>query len=131
MQTIEYTPLQDALQLLQTIGRRAQPGALIYESDGDIFQRNSHIVQALIRNDSQYLPFALVAIERLQSVGFQQHDPNDCFFYLLNCLTALHMDMPLHDSQLYELILFFSEFHSALQHESARDSAGFVASSLV
>lgn len=125
MHITKYTPLRDALQLLQTIGRRIQPDALIHASDKDIFKKNSRLVRTLIWNDSQHLPFAMTAIERLRSAGFQRSNPDEFFFYLLNCLTALRTDMPIHDSQLHEFILFFSEFHDALQTEFDQEYSEF------
>ncbi len=131
MQTIEYSPLRDALRcdrLLRALGRRIPPG-VIHASDQNIFEQSIELVQALIRHDPHSLPFALEAIERLQAVGFQRQHPDECFFYLLNCLTALRLDIPIQDEQFYEFILFFSEFSRALQNESDREFAGFVSSS--
>ncbi len=132
MNTLEFSPLKDALRcdrLLRTLGRRVPPGAKIYASDQNVFEQGIELVRALIQHDSRYLPFALAAIERLEAVGFQRENPDEYFSYLLNCLTALRLDMPLRDDQLYEFFLFFSEFHRALQDESDREFAGFVSAS--
>lgn len=132
MNTLEFSPLRDALRcdrLLRALGRRIPPGAIIQTSDQNIFEQSIELVRALIRHDPCLLPFALEAIERLQAVGFQRQHPDECFFYLLNCLTALRLDMPLPDEYFYEFILFFSEFQRALQNESDREFAGFVSSS--
>lgn len=128
MKTIAYFPLRDALRcdrLLRALARRAEPDAPTFASDHNIFKQSTDLVQSLIHRDPYLLPLAVATIRRLKALGFQRQDPEFCFIYLFNCLTALDLDIPLTDDQLYEFILFFCEFQRALQEESDREFEGF------